>query len=241
MGAKASTIWYVDAPDPLAVLRESAECDAEAARALVGALYPETVVAPLTPGAIATSAGVGRHEVYIGSFPGLTVVCGANLAVHEPSTLDESWTRPLASERTYLVCTDPDTAWASFACWERGALRRSFSATPVHIYEDIGIPLVWERPFWAGEHPMKHPIEVLPDPQSLPFNPCEFAEAANAEWLGFRYTGPVRDGEIDPATVGVCGFGVYAEGELPPAPALEPKPAGSLRRWLRRLAGAEPA
>ncbi|MFD4182502.1 DUF6928 family protein [Rhodococcus sp. NPDC058514] len=217
MGAKASTIWYVDAPDPMAVLREHPEPDADAALALVGKLYPEMIVTPLEPGPLATSAGVRPGVVYVGSYPGLTVVCGSNLTVHEPSKLDESWTRPLASERTYLMCTEPDTAWASFAYWERGALRRSFSATPVDIYEDFGLPLVWEREFWAGEHPLAYPVGMLPDPQSLPFHPGEFAEAANAEWLGFRYTGPVRDGEIDAGAVGVCGFAVYKEGEEPPA------------------------
>lgn len=213
----------------MAVLREHPEPDADAAQALVGKLYPEMIVTPLEPGPLTASAGVGPGEVYVGSYPGLTVVCGANLTVREPSTLDESWTRPLASERTYLMCTEPETAWASFASWERGALRRSFSATPVHIYEDFGLPLVWERPFWAGEHPLAYPAGVLPDPQSLPFHPGEFAEAANNEWLGFRYTGPTRDGEVDAATVRVCGFAVYKEGEEPPA-ALSAKPAAAKAR-----------
>lgn len=247
MGAKASTIWYVDAPDPANVLRENPEPDADAARALVGALFPEMNVFPLGSGTLADSTGVAPGEVYVGSYPGLTVVCGTNLNLRKPSTIDETWTRPLASEQTYLVCTDPGAAWGSFAYWERGELRRSFSATPVEIHENLGLPLLWERPFWAGEHPLPFPPGVFPDPQSLPFHPSEFAEAANAEWLGYRYTPPVRDGELDPATVGLCGFAVYRDGEEPPVVLASTRAAGpgplsrGLRRWFGRRdsAGAE--
>ncbi|MFC4603461.1 DUF6928 family protein [Rhodococcus kronopolitis] len=240
MRGKISTIWYVDAPDPAAVLRARPESDADAAQALVGALYPRTNVAPLRSGTLAASTGVEPGEVFVGSFPDLTVVCGSNLAVHKPSTLAESWTRPLASEKTYLVCADPEQSWASFAYWERGELRRSFSATPVNIYENLGLPLLWERSYWAGEHPLAFPAGALPDPQSLPFDPCEFAEAANAEWLGYRYTPPVRDRELDPSAIGLCGFAVYPEGEEPPSgPARPPLGAArpgerGLRGWLRR-------
>lgn len=216
LGAKASTIWYVDVPDPVAVLREATASDWSAATALVGRLYPHLTAVPLDQGPISTSAGVDDNHVFIGAYPGVTVVCGSNLAVPTPSALPESFTRPLASEHTYLVASDPQHAWGAFAYWERGEFRRSFSATPVYIYEDSGLPLVWERPFWAGDHPLVYPPGVMPDPQSLPFHPQEFAEAANAEWLGFRYTGAPHPGELDPNAVPVCGFAMYVPGQEPP-------------------------
>lgn len=218
MGAKASTIWYVDTPDPISVLREAATSDWNAATALVGRLYPHLTAVPLGQGPISTSAGVDDDHVFIGCYPGVTVVCGSNISVPTPSTLPESFTRPLASEHTYLVASDPQHAWGAFAYWERGEFRRSFSATPVYIYEDAGLPLVWERSFWAGEHPLIYPPGVMPDPQSLPFHPQEFAEAANAQWLGFRYTGAPHPGEFDPATLPVCGFTMYVPGQEPPPP-----------------------
>ena len=238
MGAKASTIWYIDAPDPISVLRESTTPNWEASVALVGRLFPEQVAVPTRHAPISESAGASPNEVFVGCYPGVTVVCTAGLSIAKPSLIPESWTRPLASEHTYLVATDPETAWGAFAYWERGALRRSFSATPIYIYEDSGLPLVWERSFWAGEHPLVYPPGVMPDPQSLPFHPQEFAEAANAEWLGFRYTGAPRGHEFDPAALPVCGFTIYPPGQRPPVVAeSEPAPAPaerSIKRWLRR-------
>lgn len=237
MGAKASTIWYIDAPDPISLLRVTTTSDWDAAAALVGRLYPERVAVPKEPGSILQSAGVSSNEIYIGCYPGATVICGSNLSIAKPSLIPEYWTRPLASECTYLIATDPDTAWGAFAYWERGTLRRSFSATPIYIYEDTGLPLVWERPFWAGERPLIYPPGVMPDPQSLPFHPQEFAEAANAEWLGFRYTGAPRGDEFDPNSLPVCGFTLYAPGEQPTPvveqPHAEPQDR-KFMRWLRR-------
>ncbi|MFF0814945.1 DUF6928 family protein [Rhodococcus sp. NPDC003318] len=235
MGPTASTIWYVDAPDPAAVLRGHPDPDSDAALALAGRMYPEKVAVPLTSGSLAASAGPQGHEVFIGCYPGLTVVCGANLALQRPSTLPDHWTRPLASEHTYLIGADSAGPWGAFATWERGALRRSFSASSAHIYENIGLPLVWERPFWAGEHPARHPIETLPHPQSLPFDPGEFADAANAHWLGLRFD-PEPANETAAAELQVCGFTLYAAGEEPPTIPDEPEIRG-LRRWWRRLAG----
>ncbi|MBY4208415.1 MULTISPECIES: DUF6928 family protein [Nocardiaceae] len=244
VGAKASTIWYVDAPDPISVLREATTSDWNAASALVGRLYPHLTAVPLEQGPISTSAGVDDDHVFIGCYPGVTVVCGSNLSVPTPSTLPESVTRPLASEHTYLVASDPEHAWGAFAYWERGEFRRSFSATPVYIYEDVGLPLVWERPFWAGDHPLIYPPGVMPDPQSLPFHPQEFAEAANAEWLGFRYTGAPKPGELDPNALPVCGFTMYVPGQeprpqtvpvqnAPAADSAEPAPRPK-KRWFSR-------
>lgn len=236
MGATASTIWYVDAPDPAAVLAQHPEPDADAAFALAGRMYPETVAVPLQSTSLADSAGPAGRDVYIGSYPGLTVVCGTNLARPKPSTIDETWTRPLASERTYLVCTNSAQPWGAFAYWDRGALQRSFSATSSFIFENIGLPLVWERPFWAGERPARHSAETLPDPQSLPFDPTEFADAANAEWLGFHYADPAAADGTATADIAVCGFRLYRSGEEPPAEPDRPQTRG-LRRWWRRLAG----
>ncbi|MEO7077689.1 MAG: hypothetical protein ABIY38_02250 [Rhodococcus sp. (in: high G+C Gram-positive bacteria)] len=242
MGAKASTVWYIDTPDPIAVLRSSTTSDWDTASALAGRLFPDRVAVPSQLSPVSAVAGVGPDEIYIGAYPGVTVVCSAELTVATPSTLPEPWIHPLAAERTYLVMTDPETAWGAFAYWERGTLRRSFSATPIYIYEDSGLPLVWERRFWAGEHPLVYPPGVLPDPLSLPFHPQEFAEAANSEWLGYRYTGAPRGDEFDPISLQVCGFTMHAPGQEPrrveqappEAAPPEPMPDRSIMRWLKR-------
>lgn len=243
MGAKASTIWYVDTPDPTSVLRQTSSTDWDAATALVARLFPEQTAVPDRQGPITSSAAVSPQASFVGCYPGVTVVCGANLSIAKPSMIPESWSRPLASEHTYLIATDPENGWGAFAYWERGTLRRSFSATPIYIYEDVGLPLVWERPFWAGEHPLVYPPGVMPDPQSLPFHPQEFAEAANAEWLGFRYTGAPRGDEFDPVSLPVCGFTMYAPGQAPPPPTPQQQPTAApterkFMHWWRRKSPA---
>ncbi len=239
MGAKASTIWYVDSPDPIQLLRRVESSDWDAAAVLVKKLFPDKTAVPTRQASIGDSAGVAENEVFVGCYSGITVVCNAELAVAAPSTLPESWTGPTSPERTYLLTTNPANAWGAFAYWERGSLRRSFSASPIYIYEDIGLPLVWERPFWAGDRPLIYPPGVMPDPQSLPFHPQEFAETANAEWLGFRYTGAPRGSEFDPSTLPVCGFTLHIPGQEPVPAAVPTAPATpepSVKRWFRRRA-----
>jgi hypothetical protein len=233
VGPRASTIWYVDAPDPVSVLRARPAPDADAAHALVRQLHPETTAVPLPSSSLDLSAAPGEREVFVGTYPGVTVICSRHLARKRPSTIDGSWTRPLASEHTYLVCSEDGVPWGSFAHWERGELRRSFSATTSLIHENSGLPLVWERSYWAGEHPPPRSFDGFPDPLSLPFHPGEFSDAANLQWLGFGHASD--DGELSAADLTVCGFTLYASGEEPPPPR-EPEIRG-LRRWWRRIAG----
>ncbi|MBC2639730.1 MULTISPECIES: DUF6928 family protein [unclassified Rhodococcus (in: high G+C Gram-positive bacteria)] len=252
VGAKVSTIWYVDVPDPAAVLRGHPEPDLDAAQALASRLHPDLVATPTGPVPLAEAVAIdAAGTVHIGSYPGVTVVCGPDLAVPRPSSLPETRFRPTEFAKTYYVASKPDLAWGAFALWEDGHLARSFSATPVHIHEDLGIPLVWERPYWAGDFPLQYPAGILPDPQSLPFHPQQFAEGANREWLGFRYTGAPESGEVDPKTLTVLGFAVHPPGESreveeppepeqpAPEPGLTPAPppaaarkGGLLRRYF---------
>lgn len=164
----------------------------------------------------------------------MTVVCTGQAALARPTTLPELLVRPLASEHTYLVSYDIPHGWGAFAHWERGEFRRAFSATRVDILEDEGLPLVWERPFWAGEHPVHLQAGEFPDPQTLPFDPPAFADEANLEWLGFRYRGATSDDALRPTDIAVCGFSLYPKGEAPrpilPEELKIPEPNG--KRWF---------
>ncbi|WP_054816668.1 DUF6928 family protein [Nocardia arizonensis] len=224
MSSKASTLWYVDARDPLAVLRAHPDPDPDAALALARQLYADHDVVPTMVGTLAGCAGPDRDEVYIGCYPGVTVVCSTQAAQLKPTALPELLVRPLASDQTYLTAFDSAHGWGAFAYWERGEFRRSFSSTRVNIIEDEGLPLVWERPFWAGEHPVRWRAGELPDPQSLPFEPPDFADAANNEWLGFHYRAAAAQGALVPGDVAVCGFTLYPKGQGPDPAELIPLP-----------------
>lgn len=242
MLSKASSLWYVDAPDPLAVLRANPDPDPEAALALAKQLHEDREVVPIMVGTLGGCAGPDTEEVYIGCYPGVTVVCSAQASLARPTALPELLVRPLASEHTYLVSFDATHSWGAFAHWERGEFRRSFSSTRVNILEDEGLPLVWERPYWAGEHPVHWQAGQLPDPQSLPFDPPDFADAANNEWLGFHYRAPAAERALVPRDIAVCGFTLYPKGQAPDPATLAPPPDGQeaeigrgrgLFRWLR--------
>nr|WP_280340790.1 hypothetical protein [Nocardia neocaledoniensis] len=234
----ASTLWYCDTDDPVAVLRSRPEPDPDAAAALAGQLYADHDLLPIMIGTLNGCAAPDRDEVYIGCYPGLTVVCTAEAALVRPTRLPDLLVRPLASEHTYLVSFDSRIHWGAFAHWERGEFRRSFSSTRVDILENEGLPMVWERPFWAGEHPVPWQ-DGAPGPQTLPFDPPAFADAANNAWLGFGYRAaePRHPG---PGDLAVCGFTLYPKGKAPrPRTAQTASPGAATRRrrgllgWLR--------
>ena len=238
MVGKTSTIWYVDVHDPIAVLRGKPENDVAAAEVLAKQLRPDlgavrNTDVPITDGAKIASP----DEIAIGCYPGVTVVCSTAVSIPRPSTLPGQFVNPLECDHTYLVTTDPAHKWGAFAVWNKGSLRRCFSATVVHILEDHGLPMVWEGPFWAGKHPQALVSGVLPDPQTLPFDPQQFADAANQEWLGFHYADREKSDSWDPAGLTVSVFSPYREvaAESPPADQThDADKRGPFRKWLHR-------
>ncbi|MET8652893.1 DUF6928 family protein [Nocardia aurea] len=235
MLSKASSLWYVDAPDPTAVLRANHDPDPDAALALATQLYADHDVVPATVGTLGVCAGPDQGEVYIGCYPGVTVVCSPQSAQVYPTALPELLVRPLASEHTYLVAFDTAHGWGAYAQWERGEFRRAFSATRVNILEDEGLPRVWERPFWAGEHPVDWQPGEMPDPQALPFDPPDFADAANNQWLGFHYrTGAGDESALAPGDISVCGFTLLPKGHRTDPAEVIPYPKRAVDGTARR-------
>lgn len=229
-GVNASTLWYVDAADPAAALRD-ATSDRDAAAALAAQLHPGLEVTYLGDESLSEARVLNEGEVVVGCYPGVSIVRTGESLPPVPSSLVEHWIHPTGSRHTYLCSSSPVTkagSWGAFAHWDGADLKRSFSATPAHIVEDLGLPQVWERPFWAGEHPVRPRIDVLPDPQTLPFNPGEFAEAAPRAWLGE---------DLDPASVTVSRFAVYPAGQVPESVRrLEEERLAQERREQERLA-----
>ncbi|MBY6685300.1 hypothetical protein HQ305_10955 [Rhodococcus sp. BP-149] len=236
MGLGTAALWFVDAPDPIAVLRSGVQSDTDAAAAVARKLHPglePTLVgmAPLTAFAVASEP----NRVLVGCYPGITVVCASEPAAVRPSTLEESWTSLLPSTHTFLVASEREHAWGAFAQWDSGTLKRSFSAGPTYIHEDEGLPFPWERPFWSGDHPLQFDGEKFPDPQALPFHPQEFADAASAQWLGVRMIGGARDGDTDPGSVLLCDFAMRDPAATPPPEPPRPEtPEPQRKRGLFR-------
>ncbi|WP_305094056.1 hypothetical protein [Prescottella sp. R16] len=235
-GVNASTLWYVDVDDPVAVLRD-AENDRDGAHGLATSLHHGLEMFPLGDEFLSTTSVLADGEIVVGYFPGVAVVRTTESLPPVPSSLVEHWIRPTGARHTYLCSSSasmPAGSWGAFAHWDGATLERSFSATPVHIVEDVGLPQPWERPFWSGEHPAPPSLDVLPDPQTLPFDPAEFAQAALRAWL---------DG-LDPSSIPVSRFTIHPVPQEPgqqepvpqepPAPQEQPRRRSLLARLLRR-------
>jgi uncharacterized protein DUF6928 len=86
--------------------------------------------------------------------------------------------------------------------WEDGSLVRSLCLSPDDgITENIGDPLPFEAPYWAGEHPAG-------DQYPLPFHPLWLG---TARFFGFSLAGRRQPADVDAESVKLAGF------QVPPA------------------------
>ena len=97
----------------------------------------------------------------------------------------------------------------SLAVWEHGSIVRSLSVSPDGgIGENIGQPLPFEEPYWAGEHPVdtSSGLSMGDDPYPLPFHPLELGEAALRALFGFVIEGRYEATDVDTEAVVMHGF-----------------------------------
>lgn len=87
-----------------------------------------------------------------------------------------------------------------YAIWENGSLVRSLCLSPDDgIVENIGDPLPFEAPYWAGEHPAG-------DRYPLPFHPLDLGgDAALRALFGFIIEGWQQPTDIDAESVKLAG------------------------------------
>ena len=215
MGHHVATFWYLSAEDPAELFRSGVRSDPGFARRLLSRLYPTVVVASLGTFPLNRSASAGPGEIYIGSFPGVTVVQTPMESPVRPSVTDEVWLRLVEAPTVLQFSFDADTGVSGFGRWESGTLVRSFAAADDRIVEDEGMPLPFERPYWAGEFPLEGADD---NPLALPFSASALLHAAHRAWLGFD----VKVGGVD---VPVDGFATDGRREVrqhipPRGPAL---------------------
>ncbi|MDV8001013.1 DUF6928 family protein [Rhodococcus sp. IEGM 1408] len=215
MGHHVATFWYLGTDDPAAPIRSGRPSDPGFARRLLSRLFPTVTVVSLGAFPLNRSASAGPGEIYVGSFPGLTVVQTLVDSPVLPSATDATWLRLVEAPTVLLFSHDPDTGVSGFARWESGRLARSFAAADDRIVEDEGMPLPFELPYWAGEFPL---ADAGDNPLALPFSPSSLLHAAHRAWLGFD----LEPGGLD---VPVHGFATDGRREVrqhtpPVGPAL---------------------
>lgn len=202
MSHHVATFWYLDTDDPSAPIRDGRPSDPGFARRLLSRLFPTTTVASLGSFPLNRSASTGPGEIYIGSYPGVTVVQTPVEGPVRPSTTDPTWLRLVEAPTVLAFCHDPESGVSGFARWESGRLTRSFAGADDRIAEDEGIPLPFERPYWAGEFPLEN-AEDIPPALALPFSPSVLLHAAHRDWMGF---------DLDPGGLDVPVHGFATDG-----------------------------
>ncbi|GLW73535.1 hypothetical protein Kpho02_58340 [Kitasatospora phosalacinea] len=222
MGAKTALLAHADGDGP-ALLRQAvgAAPDRERTGALMDRLYRGWTVEPGGRSrALFEVVYPAPGEAFAGSWPGVDVLCDRRFMLDRPSQLPADLLATGPGRRTVLHAMHSVVDWLAFALWEDGRLVRSLSVTPDDgVIEDLGDPLPFELPYWAGEHP----VEPLPEDEGgqlypLPFHPLSLGEDALHALFGFNAEG-------HPADVEETGMLPYLVGE----PGAAPRAAAAAR------------
>ncbi|TMQ96167.1 hypothetical protein ETD83_21605 [Actinomadura soli] len=196
MGAKTALLAFSDGDIRPARLGATRSDQAETER-LVRRIHPGHDVEPAGEGTL-WDVNPPDDITYAARLPGVDVFCDWRLVFDRPSELPEHVLRAGAGRRIVMHGMHSVVDWFCFAVWEDGVLIRSLSLSPdAGIEENIGEPFDFERPYWAGEHPVE-PIPGWPDedPYPLPFHPLDLGEDALRALFGF-----VIEGRLDPDDV----------------------------------------
>lgn len=209
MGAKTALLAFADGDLP-AALRAAGQAPAGggAAEAIVRRLSPGYEVTPIAGGTLFEDCYPPDDVAFAAVLPGAVVLCDRRLVAARPSELPDQLRTEAAGRRILLHSMHSVSDALSFAVWEDGRLVRSLSVSPdTGVVEDIGEPYPFERPYWAGEHPV---TSVFPGqgPYPLPFHPLELGEEALRALFGFTIEGRPRPDDVDAEAVALAGFRV---------------------------------
>jgi hypothetical protein len=222
LGAKTALLAYA-AKDPVESLRQAREFDPAATRALVAATHPAWDGTASSGGNLSDGCYPPEGTVYAGSFPGIDILCDRDVMDYLPSEFPARYLDAAAGRRVTLHAMHSVTDWFAYAIWENGILVRSLCLSPDDgIAENIGDPLPFEAPFWAGEHPAA-------DQYPLAFHPLELGGGAALRALfGFIIEGRPQLADIDAESVKLAGF------QVPPANPVTKEMLAEFMRTARR-------
>lgn len=194
-------VVYADGPVP-ALLGGEPEIDEEATTSLVQRLHPRGRLTELGYGDLLDHANPSDGEAWATVLDGLAIVCTSRVAGDRPSDIDPAIIGAMPGRTTYVAAMHSVVDWFAFAIWSpTGELVRSLSVSPDDGFiENVGDPLPFEAPYWAGEH-------EEPD-YPLPFHPLELGEDALGNLFGFCFEGTPPADAVDPEDVTLLGFRV---------------------------------
>ncbi|WP_433059816.1 DUF6928 family protein [Dactylosporangium sp. CS-033363] len=197
MGMKATLLAFVDG-DLAPALLGATPTDPEEALEFVRELHPGHRVEP-DPYEDSTLAETYPPDgtTHVAILAGAELVADKRVVYDCPSQLPAHLLAMGAGRRILMFATHSVVDWLAFAVWEDGKLVRSLGLLPDEgIQENIGEPYPFERPFWAGEHPVEPDEDEGEYP--LPFHPLELGDVVLRELWGFD--------EVDWIDVPMRGF-----------------------------------
>ena len=188
------------------ILRNNPQLDREASAALAARLFPGETLEPAGEGTLANTYPE-EDEVYVGCFPGLTIVSAYDLIMTDyPSQLDPKYLEAATADTVYLHVMHSVSGGFAYAAWRGGKLQRALCVEPENgVFEEIGSPLSFEVPYWEGAHPAFEPGDE-PGDFPLPFHPLDLGEAALKVLFGFQMEGDYDPTLLDPETIPLLHF-----------------------------------
>lgn len=208
MGAKTGLLVYADGDVP-GLLRQVGAADPARTSAMVRRLYPGWEVEASTGSNLRDGVYPPDGTAHAACRPNVEILCDREVMIDFPSQLPEHLVAASAGRRLVLHAMHSVVDWLAFAVWEDGHLVRSLSLSPDSgIIENIGEPLPFELPYWAGDRPAD--VISWPDeeeePYALPFHPLEFGEDALRALCGFVLEGRPDPDDIDASAIRLHGF-----------------------------------
>jgi hypothetical protein len=209
MGAKTAMLAFTDG-DLRPALLGATRCDRAEAEELVRQVHPGYDVTPVGDGTLFDDTYPPDDITYATVLAGAELLCDGRLVLDRPSQLPGHLCKAGAGRRIIMHGMHSVVDWLCFAVWENGTLVRSLSLSPDSgIMENIGEPFDFERPYWAGAHPVEpEPGWPAQEPYPLPFHPLELGEDALRALLGFVIEGYPHPDDVDAEAVHLHGFRV---------------------------------
>lgn len=205
MAAKRSMLVYSEG-NAKEILKSQPELDREASIELARKLFPSKKFTPIEDGNLCFSNPY-KDQLYVGSFPGMTVVSSDAIVLDYPSRLPQSLINTDLGNTLYLFAMHSAVEWFAYAIWKNGTLVRSLSVSgnDGQILEDIGPRQPFEEFHWSEGHPLfENPEEENCSPFN--FNPLDLGDAALKEYLGYRIKGYSDASHIDPKKIPLVGL-----------------------------------
>jgi hypothetical protein len=162
---------------------------------IVHALFPRTSYVSQGPSPLDSGSLPARGDLWVGRFQGGILLSTRDAHLYNPTKLAKRYLKPALGAGVTLITQRSSNDMFAYARWTDGRLTRSISVNPIgRIWESIGPPEPWERPFWRGDRPVGGDYP-------LPFHPLDMSDAALRSVLRLHYEGPPEAGLIEPASV----------------------------------------